>query len=161
MDLCVCEWKIFFRLWMTLHSISEVDRFCGTLIWWSIFFLLLMSIMFYQFVSLRHGGHRGRGVCVCECLWAVLKSSLESCSPKITDSQTCLSEVLVPSVRIHISVHSLAYSAVSCCAPAGLHEVQPEQDRQGGAPPCPVLHRAQVDSHGWNQSAGCRDWEDG
>lgn len=73
---------------------------------------------------------------------AVLKGSLESCSPKLTGSQKCLSEVLVPSVRIQLSIHSLAHSAS-----AVLHRVQQEPDRQGGAPTCPVLPRAQVDPH--------------
>lgn len=158
MDLFVCE--LFFRLWMTSHSISEADGFCGTLIWWSIFFLFLMSIPFYQFVSLRHGGHRGSDVwMLMSRRKAVLKGSLDSCSPKLTGSQKCLSEVLVPSVCIEIFVHSLAHSADSCCTPAVLHRVQQEPDRQGGAPPCPVLHRAQVDSHSWSRFAGCWDRE--
>lgn len=119
MDLFVCE--ISFRLWMTSHNISEADGFCGTLIWWSIFFLFLMSIPFYQFVSLQHGGHRGSDVwMLMSRRKAVLKGSLDSCSPKLTGSQKCLSEVLVPSVCIEISIHSLTHSADSCCAPAVL-----------------------------------------
>lgn len=154
MGLCVCE--IFFRLWMTSHSISEVDGFGGAS---SCFWCR------YCFISLCHSDMEDIGEVV--CVWmlmnksrAVPKGSLESCSPKLTDSQKCLSEVLVPSVHIQISVRSLAHSADSCCAPAGLHKVQPEQDRQGGAPPCPVLHWVQVDSHSWSQFAGCGDWED-